>query len=332
VLNDLLDISKIEAGRLELEQAPFDLEEVAQGAYATFTGVANIGGVSFAMTIAPEAKGRWLGDSVRVRQVLYNLISNALKFTSEGEVRVAVEATSDGGVKGLLIRVSDTGIGIAPDVLPRLFEKFVQADNSTTRRFGGTGLGLTICRHIVELMGGTIEAESRPGVGTTFSVALPLPWVSPAITLLSPPAATDIATESDCGFEDLRILAAEDNATNQLVLKTVLHSMGLAPLIVQNGREAVEAWASGRFDLVLMDIQMPVMDGIAATREIRRREAETGCGHTRIVALSANAMKHQVSEYLAAGMDGHLAKPLQIEKLYEVLLGVGAEAQTDLAA
>jgi two-component system, sensor histidine kinase len=149
---------------------------------------------------------------------------------------------------------------------------------------------------------------------------------------VSPPAATDLATEADSGLEELRILAAEDNATNQLVLKTVLHSMGLAPVIVENGREAVEAWAGGQFDLVLMDIQMPVMDGIAATREIRRREAETGCGHTRIVALSANAMKHQVSEYLAAGMDGHLAKPLQIEKLYEVLLGVGAEAQTDLAA
>ncbi|HXA39704.1 MAG TPA: ATP-binding protein [Phenylobacterium sp.] len=324
VLNDLLDLSKIEAGKMELEQAPFDIGEVVSGAYATFTSIANAGGVSFSMSIAQEAAGLWRGDSVRVRQVLYNLISNALKFTPSGEVRVEIEgAPSDAG-KALLISISDTGIGIAPEVLPKLFEKFVQADSTMTRRFGGTGLGLTICRQIVELMGGAITVESRLGDGTVFRVILPLPWLGPAAVLPSPPAPIDGDGESAAAFslEGLRVLAAEDNATNQLVLNTVLQSLGVRPVFVENGRQAVEAWARGRFDLILMDIQMPLMDGVAATREIRRLERETGAVRTRIVALSANVMTHQVAEYLAAGMDAHLAKPIQVAKLYEALLAV----------
>ena len=322
VLNDLLDISKIEAGRMDLEQAPFDIEEVAQGAYATFTGVANSSGVSFSMAIAPEARGMWEGDSVRVRQVLYNLISNALKFTTEGHVEVRIDAAAGAAGKALVLTVADTGIGIEPHVLSAIFEKFVQADNTTTRRFGGTGLGLTICRHLVELLGGRIEVESQPGSGTTFRVLLPLPWLGPAVQPLSPPAATDSDPVSKTGLDGLRVLAAEDNATNQLVMKTVLHSLGLNPVIVENGRQALEAWETSTFDLVLMDIQMPVMDGVAAAKEIRRREAESEQTRTPIVALSANAMNHQVAEYLGAGMDGHLAKPIQIDKLYAVLLEV----------
>jgi len=329
VLNDLLDLSKIEAGRMDLELRPFDVEEVAQGAYSTFTSTCNAGGVSFSLLIEPEAKGRWEGDSVRLRQVLYNLISNALKFTSEGQVRVRVAAAPERS--GLSITVTDTGIGMAPDVLPKLFQKFVQADNTMTRRFGGTGLGLTICRHIVELMGGTIDVESTFGAGSSFQVSLPLKWLGPPIVLMSPPVASDTAADVDSGVAQLRILAAEDNATNQLVLKTVLHSLGVSPTIVEDGQQAVEAWAREPFDLVLMDIQMPVMDGVAATREIRRREALQGQARTPIVALSANAMAHQVADYLAAGMDGHLAKPLQIAKLYETLVSVleATEALSD---
>ena len=322
VLNDLLDLSKIEAGRMELEHAPFDIEEVASGAYSTFTSIANASGVSFSLVIAPEAAGRWRGDSVRVRQVLYNLISNALKFTSEGQVQVRIDAAPSKTGKVLSISVADTGIGIAPEVLPRLFEKFIQADNTMTRRFGGTGLGLTICRHMVELMGGKITVDSKLGEGTVFHVRLPLPWLGPIIVIPSPPAVSDTDESPDGGLKGMRILAAEDNATNQLVLKTVLYSLGIEPVIVEDGHLALEVWSNERFDLILMDIQMPQMDGVAATREIRRREAESGAARTPIVALSANAMKHQVVEYVAAGMDSHLGKPIQIDKLYATLLAV----------
>jgi CheY-like chemotaxis protein len=321
VLNDLLDISKIEAGRMELEAAPFDIVEVAQGAYATFTSVANASGVSFSMTIDEEAAGLWRGDSVRVRQVIYNLISNALKFTSEGEVRVNIDSTPSASGKDLMLTIRDTGIGIAPEALATLFDKFVQADNTMTRRFGGTGLGLTICRQIVELMGGTIAVESQLGEGSTFRVRLPLPWLGPerrAFALPAPPAAED--QPSEASLEGMRVLAAEDNATNQLVLKTLLHSLGVQPVVVENGRLAVEAWEREAFDLILMDIQMPAMDGVAATQEIRRRETKAGAEPTPIVALSANVMKHQVAEYLAAGMDAHIAKPINIATLYDTLL------------
>jgi signal transduction histidine kinase/ActR/RegA family two-component response regulator len=322
VLNDLLDLSKIEAGKMELEQAPFDIGEVVSGAYAAFASIADAGGVSFSMSIAEEAAGLWGGDSVRVRQVFYNLISNALKFTPSGAVRVEIEgAPSDAG-KALLISISDTGIGIAPEVLPKLFEKFVQADNTMTRRFGGTGLGLAICREIVELMGGTITVESRLGEGTVFRVFLPLPWLGPAAMPPAPPAPIDGDGAAAVSLEGLRVLAAEDDATNQLVLNTVLQALGVRPVFVENGRQAVEAWSRGRFDLILMDIQMPLMDGVAATREIRRLERETDAVRTPIIALSANVMTHQVAEYLTAGMDAHLAKPIQVAKLYEALLAV----------
>jgi CheY-like chemotaxis protein len=257
-----------------------------------------------------------------VRQILYNLISNALKFTQEGAVRVDIDGEPSDAGKGLLITISDTGIGIAPEVLPKLFQKFVQADSSTTRRFGGTGLGLTICREIAQLMGGTITVESQLGEGTVFRVRLPLPWLGPANAIPSPPAPSDADPFPEIGLEGLRVLAAEDNPTNQLVLRTVLHSLGLQPVMVENGRLAVDAWLAEPFDVILMDIQMPQMDGVAATREIRRVEAGRGASRTPIVALSANAMKHQVAEYLAAGMDGHLAKPLHIPRLYETLLAV----------
>jgi two-component system, sensor histidine kinase len=324
VLNDLLDISKIEAGRLELELAPFDIRDVAAGAYSTFTSIANKSGVSFSLVIAPEAEGRWEGDSTRVRQVLYNLISNALKFTTEGQVVVSIDRMAPDAGGGLSISVRDTGIGIAPEILPKLFEKFIQADNTMTRRFGGTGLGLTISRSMAELMGGSIEVESELGKGATFRVTLPLPWLGPTIHLLAPPTLSDTGGADDCGLQGMRILAAEDNATNQLVLKTVLHALGLEPVMVENGQLAIDAWSKAAFDLVLMDIQMPVMDGAAATREIRRIELESGRPRTPIVALSANAMKHHVAEYLAAGMDAHLAKPIQLDRLYATLRAVQA--------
>jgi CheY-like chemotaxis protein len=232
---------------------------------------------------------------------------------------VSIDRVSPDAGGGLSISVRDTGIGIAPEALPKLFEKFIQADNTMTRRFGGTGLGLTISRSMAELMGGSIQVESELGKGAIFRVALPLPWLGPTIHLLAPPTLSDTDDTQPCGLESLRILAAEDNATNQLVLKTVLHALGLEPVIVDNGQLAIDAWSKEAFDLVLMDIQMPVMDGVAATLEIRRIELESGRPRTPIVALSANAMKHHVDEYLSAGMDAHLAKPIQLDKLYATL-------------
>jgi signal transduction histidine kinase len=321
VLNDVLDLSKIEAGRIEFESAPFDVSEVAADVQAAFAVKAGAG-VAFSIEVAPDAAGRWNGDAVRVRQILYNLVSNALKFTREGEVRVRVARAATRGGEGLSLTVSDTGIGIAPEVLPRLFDKFVQADSTITRRFGGAGLGLAICRQLAQLMGGEISVESTPGEGSVFTVFLPMPFAGPAAPCVAPPAAQ--RARETAGLDRLRVLAAEDNETNQLVLKTLLGAFGVEPTIVADGAQAVATWSKGGYDLVLMDIQMPVMDGVAATREIRRRERTGDLGHTPIVALSANAMKHQVEEYLAAGMDSHLAKPIQVDRLYETLLAAAS--------
>ncbi len=321
ILNDVLDLSKIEAGRFELEAVEFDLDHLARGAHSAFTALANKQGLSFCLTMTDAARGAYLGDPTRIRQILYNLISNALKFTRQGEVRVSADY-QDGR---LLLAVSDTGIGIPEDRLAVLFQKFVQVDASTTRRFGGTGLGLAICRHLAELMGGGIEVESVLGQGATFRVSLVLTkldrasgaaeWAEPAP---SPAGELDRA---------LRVLAAEDNSVNQLVLRTLLAQVGVEPVMVENGEEAVAAWRDGGFDIILMDMQMPVMDGGAAAGVIRAEEAATGRARTPIIALTANAMSHQIAEYLALGMDGHVAKPIEAAKLFACLELAFAESE-----
>ena len=321
ILDDILDLSKIEAERLELEDEPFAIEDVAGGACATFASVASTKGLAFTLEISERASGQWRGDALRVRQLIHNLVSNALKFTSHGEVRVCIDAGSGEPPSGLTISVSDTGIGVAPEDLPKLFEKFVQVDSSTTRRFGGSGLGLTICRHMVELMGGVIDARSTLGEGTTFSIVLPLAWLGVLEQVKAEPAEAEPAAD----LSTLRVLAADDNETNRLVLKAVLHAMGVIALIVEDGRSAVDAWQAGDFDLILMDIQMPVLDGVGATREIRRIEAEKGLPRTPIVAVTANAMKHQVDEYLVAGLDAHIPKPLSVPALHAVLAQVASD-------
>jgi len=318
ILNDVLDLSKIEAGKLELEQVEFELAEVARGAYSAFTALANKKGLSFALDIE-RARGRYLGDPTRLRQILYNLISNALKFTEQGEIRVT--ARREGEI--LEISVKDTGVGIPPESLTKLFAKFDQLDSSTTRRFGGTGLGLAICRELAQLMAGEITVDSDLGLGSTFTLRLPLAWAGEekAIVAAAPPAPPTFEQPEIA----LRVLAAEDNAVNQLVLKTLLHQMGVDPVVVENGQLVVEAWESGDWDVILMDVQMPVMDGVTAATLIRQKEQASGRPRTRIVALSANAMAHQVSEYLAAGMDGHVAKPIEAAALYRAL-SAAAEA------
>jgi len=317
ILNDVLDLSKIEAGKLELEHLEFELAEVARGAYSAFTALANKKGLSFALDIE-EARGRYMGDPTRLRQILYNLISNALKFTEQGEIRV--HARRDGDT--LELSVSDTGVGIPPESLSKLFAKFDQLDSSTTRRFGGTGLGLAICLELAQLMNGEISVESELGLGSKFTLRAPLPWMGEEKAVCT--VAESLSEQPEIA---LRVLAAEDNAVNQLVLKTLLHQMGVDPTVVENGRLAVEAWEAGDWDVILMDIQMPVMDGLTASAAIRVKEAELGRPRTPIVALTANAMSHQVEQYIAAGMDSHVAKPIQAAELFATLIRAAAPDQ-----
>jgi len=310
VLNDVLDLSKIEAGKLTLMVDDFDLEPMMGGAVESFRVMAQGKGLAFTFEVADAARGWWRGDADRLRQVVGNLLSNAIKFTARGEVSAKIDINPDTGA--LRVLVTDTGVGIAPEKLPTLFEKFTQADNSATRRFGGTGLGLAICRELTQMMGGSIDVSSREGKGSMFTVELPLARGEPV-------DAASAEADSASDEADLHLLAAEDNPTNRQVLQAVMDSLGIDIDIVPDGLEAVEAWRAGGYDLILMDIQMPVMDGIAAAREIRAEEARTGRRRTPIVALTANALSHQIEEYLAAGMDGHVAKPIEIAKLYEAI-------------
>ena len=314
VLNDILDLSKIEAGRMELEDADFDTAEVARKLEAAHAPIAAKKGLAFTVQVAEGARGVRRGDPARLQQILNNLLANAVKFTAAGQVSIAFEGDGEDGEDGLCVAVTDSGIGIAPDKLPLLFQKFSQVDSSTTRQFGGTGLGLAICRELAHLMGGRVWAESQEGKGSTFHVSLPMRRIARGA---EPQAACAGASAGD--IASLKILAAEDNPTNQLVLKTVLATFGLEVDVVADGRQALEAWGKGGYDLILMDIQMPVMDGVSATRAIRAAEAQGGLPRTKIIALSANAMLHQVKEYLAAGMDMHVAKPIQLGKLQEAL-------------
>jgi signal transduction histidine kinase len=311
ILNDVLDLAKIESGRLELEAIDFDLAQAVRAAGEAFSAVAVERGLGLEVEV-DEGLGLRRGDPTRVRQVLHNLISNALKFTERGGVRIT--ARCEGA--DVAVSVADSGVGMDEATLARLFERFAQADSSTTRRYGGTGLGLSICRQLVGLMGGEIAASSAPGQGSTFTVRLPLARMGDAARVQDAPAATTTLTDPA-----LRILVAEDNRTNQLVIRTLLGQAGITPAIVGDGREAVDAWRTGDFDLILMDVQMPQMEGPAATGEIRRLEAETGRPRTPILALSANAMTHQIAEYLAAGMDGHIAKPIHVEDLFAKIEG-----------
>ena len=320
ILNDVLDLSKIEAGKLELEQAEFDLEETVQSAMNAFTATAQAKNLALALKVQPAARGIYRGDSVRVRQILYNLISNGLKFTEQG----GVKATLSRRGKSLRLQVADTGIGVAPEKLAGLFQKFEQADASTTRRYGGTGLGLAICRDLAELMGGQIRAESQPGAGATFTVDLPLVRVGDAVER---PAQQVIDPMASPQTLSLRVLAAEDNEMNQLVLRTLLHQVGVDPVIVGNGKEAVAAWAREPWDLILMDVQMPEMDGPTATGMIRARERAERRPRTPIVALTANAMAHQVAEYAQVGMDDFVAKPIEAARLYAVIEAALARAE-----
>ena len=327
ILNDVLDLSKIEAGKLELESAQFEVDALAKTAHATFQAIAEAKGLSFELSLDRAAHGVYEGDQVRVRQILWNLVSNALKFTAKGGVKVRVGRERG----GLSLTVFDSGIGMTAFQLAGLFRKFEQADASTTRKFGGTGLGLAICRELAELMGGTISATSAPGMGSTFTAHLPLKKVARAAPKPKPAAGPRARPQPEAG-RPIRVLAAEDNAMNQLVLKTLLAQVGIEPVIVADGRQAVEAWEREPWDVILMDVQMPLMDGPTATALIRTRERAQGRKRTPIVALTANAMSHQVAEYLQSGMDGVVAKPIEAGRLYDAVQAAVDGADTCASA
>jgi signal transduction histidine kinase/FixJ family two-component response regulator len=322
ILNDVLDISKIEAGKLELSHGAFDVEGLVRRTVATFADSAAGKGLTLMGTVSERARGGWMGDAERLRQVLGNLVSNAVKFTDEGSVSLTAERTLD----GLVFAVRDTGIGMAPEAAPLLFNKFSQVDDSNERRFGGTGLGLAICRELIEMMGGTIEVETAPGQGSTFRVRVPAGRAAEAV--VTTPAPVPEQTAQDLSERAVRILAAEDNATNQRVLQALLAPLGVELVMVGDGREAVEAWRTQAFDLILMDIQMPGMGGVAAALAIRAEESQTGRGPIPIVALSANAMSHQVEEYMQAGMTGYVAKPIDISVLHQTIRDAVAGSDT----
>ncbi|CAN7232360.1 ATP-binding protein [Phenylobacterium sp. LjRoot164] len=313
LLNDILDMSKIEAGRLQIDAHEFDLGQAVHVACAPFAAMAAEKGVDLRFDLDPAADGVWCGDGVRLRQVIANLVSNAVKFTDAGEVAVRVERQAT----AVCITVADTGIGIPADRMHDLFDKFIQVDASTTRRYGGTGLGLAISHELAAMMGGELTVESVPGQGSVFTLAVPLEWRAPALAPAAPlPPAQARIPRPDAR---LRVLAAEDNLTNQLILRAMLEPFPIDLTIVSDGAQAVDAFFQGDFQLILMDGQMPVMNGVEAAVAIRRLEGERDLPPIPILALSANVMHHQVAEYLAAGMNGFVPKPIEIIQLLDAI-------------
>ncbi|MEH6675855.1 ATP-binding protein [Phenylobacterium sp.] len=310
LLNNVLDLSKIEAGQMEIEAIAFDLGALVRSARSAFATLAADKGLDLSLDIAPSACGIFEGDPTRLRQVIYNLVANAVKFTDQGQISLGAEA----GPEGVRIWVADTGPGLDEAQQARLFARFAQLDASTTRRHGGTGLGLAISHELCALMGGTLGVVSTPGTGSVFTLVLPLPRLRDA----EPQACLEPGTP-DTALGGLRVLAAEDNSVNQVVLRALLAPLGIEPVMVADGAAALAAWEAGDWDLVLMDVRMPVMDGLAATREIRAREQAQSRRRTPIIGLSADAMAHQVDELLAAGMDSHVSKPIDVSRLYGVL-------------
>ena len=325
LVSDILDVSKIEAGQLTLESRPFDLEEALEP-LALMRVRAEDKGLAFHVRRSPEARGVFVGDSTRIRQVLGNLLSNAVKFTSKGSVSVSVEVWSDdpegrGDAHRLAFTVEDTGVGFGSTHAARLFDRFNQADSTITRRFGGTGLGLSICRSLVEMMEGEIEARSTPGAGSRFRFVLPLRRASSLADYDARDGGSVAPTARDAP-RALRVLLAEDHPTNQRVVQLILSSQGAEVVVTGDGAEALAAFEGGTFDIVLMDMQMPVMDGLTATRAIRELEAGTpGRARTPVVMLSANAMPEHRAESLTAGADIHVAKPVTAASL---LAGIAA--------
>jgi len=323
LLSDILDLARIESGGVRIETSAFDLGRTVRDVAALSRMRAEEKGVRLSCRIAPGLERMVEGDATRLRQILANLLSNAVKFTEAGSVMLSVEGC-DGAVR---FEVADTGVGFEPADKERLFKRFEQADGSITRRFGGSGLGLAICRQLAALMGGELDCDSIPGVGSTFRVDLPLRFVEAEAGEAAPaPAAAGLE-------QRLRILVADDHATNRKVIDLILSSVGAETVCVEDGAQAVEAVRAERFDVVLMDMQMPVLDGLSAVRRIRAGEDARG-ERTPILMLTANTLPEHVRAAFEAGADGHLAKPVTAQRLLAAIEAAldGGEAETAAAA
>jgi two-component system sensor histidine kinase/response regulator len=319
LINDILDVAKIEAGQLELDIDDIDLHETIEQACATARVQAGAAGIELHVTIEDSMPRHVRGDSRRLRQVLLNLVANAVKFTAAGEVSVRASGhpLPQAGELGVRVEVSDTGIGIDPAVVAQMFEPFTQADASTTRTYGGTGLGLAIVRELVELMGGTVGCESQPGLGSTFSFEVPLKLSSRAAESAAAAQDGSAAAPVLAWSSTPCVLVVEDSPVNQVVAVRTLERCGCEAEIANDGRQALEALARRRYDAVLMDCQMPGMDGYEATAELRRREV--GGPRTPVIAMTAHAMKGDAERCLAAGMDDYIAKPMRRQVLADAL-------------
>jgi CheY-like chemotaxis protein/nitrogen-specific signal transduction histidine kinase len=332
IINDILDISKLEAGKFELEEIAFDLAAVIEGAAELMGAHAREKKLELAVLLDDATRHPFRGDPTRLRQIILNLVSNAIKFTDHGLIAIETHIVPDGPERAKIrIEVHDTGIGVDEAVKATLFYKFTQADVSITRRFGGTGLGLAICKQLIELMNGQIGIKDRDGGGSTFWVELSLPtvaetalqvpakpeWLTRLRTLVvddiamnrtiigaQPEAAPPHMVPAAAGY---RILVVDDNAINQEIALSLLSEIGYAVTVASDGRQAIDAWKSDHYDAILMDVQMPVLDGIQATREIRSLEG--GKRHIPIIAMTASAMSGDQQACLAAGMDDYVSKP-----------------------
>lgn len=313
LVSDFLDVAKIEAGQLQLEEQPFDLEQTLRPCIQVMRHRAEEKGLAF--QVIGDLSGRYLGDGTRIGQIVGNLLSNAIKFTEAGSVTLGI-TTEDAG---LTLEIADTGIGFDAEHAAGLFARFHQADASISRRFGGTGLGLSICHSLVEMMGGKISAASASGVGSRFVVSLVLPRVGEFRDEHEAPA--DLLLPADT---PLRVLLVEDHPTNQRVAQLILAAQGAEVVTVGDGLDAIDAFKAGTFDVVLMDMQMPRMDGLEATRAIRVLEVASGAARTPIIMLSANALTAHRDQTLAAGADLHVSKPITAANL---LAGIQAALQ-----
>lgn len=310
VLDDMLDLSKMQAGQFSLSPGPFDLRADIEAVVEMRRAAAEAKGLALELSFAPGARGEVIGDGVRITQIVSNLVSNAVKFTNQGRVSVRVCMRAESGSERLVIEVEDTGIGFDAVAAQRLFRPFVQADDAISRQFGGTGLGLSICKSLAELMEGEITAESAPGAGSRFRVVLPI------VRAASDQTASSDEAPAKTGAR-LRILAVEDNPANRMVVRCLLEPLGFEIVTADDGLEGVRRFQEERFDMVLMDMQMPVMDGLEAMRRIRAEEERLGAPRTPIVMLTANTTEVHHLKAAQAGADHLVAKPVTLKLLLE---------------